>query len=150
MGGELNFQGQLLGSKTHKCWSFASSCHCIVAPLLLVDPHISHLRVNNRSTFVRKDGWTRIVERIEKEELGCLLTLPYLPKRSVRCSSVQSWGRFPTKSCCESLVLMILFLPMSSSLENLSGLAIGGPALPGVAGAPPGAGLPWLPARWLR
>ena len=39
------------------------------------------------------------------------------------------------------------FLPISSSLENLSGLAIGGPPPPGAAGAP-GAGLPWLPARW--
>ena len=38
---------------------------------------------------------------------------------------------------------------MSSSFENLSGLAIGGPPLPGAAGAP-GAGLPWLPARWFR
>ena len=42
-----------------------------------------------------------------------------------------------------------LYLPMSSSFENLSGLAVGGPALPGVAGALC-AGKPWLPALWLQ
>ena len=51
---------------THKCWSFAPSCHCIVASLLLVDPHISHL-YDNRSKLGRRmeDGLKTLLFEIK-------------------------------------------------------------------------------------
>ena len=51
--------------KTHKLWSLSPSGHLVVAPLLLVDPHISHLEIKT-STFGNPSKV--ILARNEKDE----------------------------------------------------------------------------------
>ena len=59
--------------KTHKLWSLSPSGHLVVAPLLLVDPHISHLEIKT-STFGNPSKV--ILARNEKDEKFHLAKFP--------------------------------------------------------------------------